>query len=91
MNSKAIICLEKIKLKCAKMNVFESTKILDAAKSPHLYHILTRSTESKRLKPKKKINIEIFGQKTLFLTKNNERFLRFCLNSQIMLSNLSLQ
>ena len=65
MNNKAIICLEKIRLKCAKMHVFENTKIWDAAKSPHVYsglpnlnslHILTRDTESNHLKQKKKKN-----------------------------------
>ena len=37
MNNKAIISLERIKIKCAKVHVFGKTKFWDAAKSPHIY------------------------------------------------------
>ena len=37
MNNKSIFFLKKIKKKCVKMHVLKNTKILDAAKSPHLF------------------------------------------------------
>ena len=62
-NDKAIICLEKIKYKCAKMHVFENTKIWDVAKSLYFWasnpefvsHPDSRDTESNHLKKKNKI------------------------------------
>ena len=66
LNNKAITCLEKIVLKCAKMHVFENTKFgmkqkahifISRLPSLNLFHILTRDTESNHLKQKKKIII----------------------------------
>ena len=62
VNDKAIICLEIVKLKRAKMQVFEYTKIWDAAKKAHIFisglptlnsfHMLTQDTKSNHLKQK---------------------------------------
>ena len=66
MNNNAIISLKKIKQKCAKMHVFENTKIWDAAKAHTVisglsnlnsFHILTLDIESNHLKQKKKKKI----------------------------------
>ena len=74
MNNKAIMWLEKIKLKCAKMHVFENTKIWNAAKSPYIFisglpnlnsfHFLTRDTKGNNLK--QKIKIDFFDKYTIF-------------------------
>ena len=80
MNNKAIICLEKIKLKCAKMHVLKTPKFgmqqkahifISGLPCVNSFHILTQDTESNHLKQKNK-NEMFFGKKTLFLTRNND-------------------
>ena len=63
MNNKAKICLEKIKLKCAKMHVLKTPKFgmqqkahifISGLPCVNSFHILTRDTESNHLKQKNK-------------------------------------
>ena len=73
MNNKAIICLEKIKLKCAKMHVLE-TPTFGMQQKAHIFisglpnlnslHILTRDTKSNHFK--QKLKNDFFGQKLIF-------------------------